>query len=60
VSPSASKTFGNKFTVSGSTPNNCLYRSEQYDPDPGLYYLRARNYNPALCRKFPCARLKWP
>lgn len=38
--------FGNSFTVIGSTPNNYLYRGEQYDPDLGLYYLRARYYNP--------------
>ncbi len=42
--------FGNKFTVSGSTPNNFLYRGEQYDPDLGLYYLCARYYNPATGR----------
>jgi RHS repeat-associated protein len=42
--------FGNKFTVSGTTPNNYLYRGEQYDPDLGLYYLRARCYNPATGR----------
>ena len=38
--------FGNKWTVSGTTPNNYLYRGEQYDPDLGPYYLRARYYNP--------------
>jgi RHS repeat-associated protein len=38
--------FGNSFTVSGTTPNNYLYRGEQYDSDLGLYYLRARYYNP--------------
>ena len=42
--------FGNSFTVSGTTPNNYLYRGEQYDPDLGLYYLRARYYNPATGR----------
>jgi RHS repeat-associated protein len=45
--------FGNKFTVSGNTPNNYLYhlyRGEQYDPDLGLYYLRARYYNPLTGR----------
>jgi RHS repeat-associated protein len=30
----------------GSTPNSYLYRGEQYDSDLGLYYLRARYYNP--------------
>ena len=38
--------YGNSFTKSGTTPNNYLYRGEQYDPDLGLYYLRARYYNP--------------
>jgi len=42
--------FGNSFTVSGTTPNNYLYRGEQYDADLGLYYLRARYYNPAAGR----------
>ena len=27
-----------------------FYRGEQYDPDLGLYYLRARYYNPATGR----------
>jgi RHS repeat-associated protein len=38
--------YGNSFTKSGTTPNNYLYRGEQYDSDLGLYYLRARYYNP--------------
>ena len=38
--------FGNSFAKVGTTPNNYLYRGEQYDPDLGLYYLRARYYNP--------------
>jgi RHS repeat-associated protein len=42
--------YGNSFTKQGSTPNNYLYRGEQYDPDLGLYYLRARYYNPATGR----------
>jgi RHS repeat-associated protein len=42
--------YGNSFTKSGTTPNNFLYRGEQYDPDLGLYYLRARYYNPATGR----------
>jgi RHS repeat-associated protein len=42
--------YGNEFTVSGTTPNNYLYRGEQYDPDLGLYYLRARYYNPTTGR----------
>jgi RHS repeat-associated protein len=42
--------FGNKINSTGTTPNNFLYRGEQYDPDLGLYYLRARYYNPATGR----------
>jgi RHS repeat-associated protein len=42
--------FGNALQTSGSTPNNYLYRGEQYDPDLGLYYLRARYYNPTTGR----------
>jgi RHS repeat-associated protein len=42
--------YGNSFTVSGSTPNEMMYRGEQYDPDLGLYYLRARYYNPLAGR----------
>jgi RHS repeat-associated protein len=44
--------FGNEFTVSGgsSTPNEFLYCGEQYDSDLGLYYLRARYYNPLTGR----------
>jgi RHS repeat-associated protein len=42
--------FGNKVNSTGTTPNNYLYRGEQYDPDLGLYYLRARYYNPMTGR----------
>jgi len=42
--------FGNKINATGTTPNNYLYRGEQYDGDLGLYYLRARYYNPATGR----------
>ena len=38
--------FGNDVYHTGTTPNNYLYRGEQYDQDLGLYYLRARYYNP--------------
>ena len=38
--------YGNSFTKVGTTPNNYLYRGEQYDSDLSLYYLRARYYNP--------------
>ena len=37
--------FGNEVHSTGSTPNNFLYRGEQWDSDLGLYYLRARYYN---------------
>jgi RHS repeat-associated protein len=42
--------FGNQLNSTGTTPNNYLYRGEQFDPDLGLYYLRARYYNPATGR----------
>jgi len=43
--------FGNQLNTSaGNTPNVYLYRGEQYDADLGLYYLRARYYNPATGR----------
>jgi RHS repeat-associated protein len=42
--------YGNSFTKTGSTPNSYLYRGEQFDSDLGLYYLRARYYNPASGR----------
>jgi RHS repeat-associated protein len=42
--------YGNSFTVSGTTPNEFMYRGEQFDSDLGLYYLRARYYNPLTGR----------
>ena len=42
--------FGNQISHTGSTPNNYLYRGEQWDSDLGLYYLRARFYNPMTDR----------
>jgi len=36
--------------VSGEIPNRFLYTGEQWDPDLGLYFLRARYYNPATGR----------
>jgi RHS repeat-associated protein len=42
--------WGNVVNSTGPTPNNYLYRGEQYDPDLGLYYLRARYFNPVTGR----------
>jgi RHS repeat-associated protein len=42
--------FGNLIAHSGATPNAYLYRGERYDTDLGLYYLRARWYNPVTGR----------
>jgi len=42
--------YGNEITHTGTTSNNYLYRGEQYDSDLGLYYLRARYYNPLTGR----------
>ena len=38
--------FGNLIRSTGTTPNNYLYTGEQYDPNIGFYYLRARYMNP--------------
>ena len=38
--------FGVGVATSGHTPNEMLYRGEQYDSEFGFYYLRARYYNP--------------
>jgi RHS repeat-associated protein len=38
--------WGNAVNVTGSRPNNYLYRGEQFDGDLTLYYLRARYFNP--------------
>ena len=34
--------FGNLINPTGTTPNNYLFAGEQFDPDLGLYYNRAR------------------
>jgi hypothetical protein len=34
--------FGSLVQESGSTPNDYLYAGEQFDPDLGLYHLRAQ------------------
>jgi len=38
--------WGNAVNTTGATSNLFLYRGEQYDSDLGLYYLRARYFNP--------------
>ncbi len=42
--------WGNTVNTTGSTPNVYLYRGEQFDQDLGLYYLRARYFNPLAGR----------
>ena len=42
--------YGNEITHTGTTSNDYLYRGEQYDSDLGMYYLRARYYNPMTGR----------
>jgi len=42
--------FGLLINRSGATENNYLYTGEQYDPNIGFYYLRARYYNPSIGR----------
>ncbi|MDD3852694.1 MAG: RHS repeat-associated core domain-containing protein [Syntrophomonadaceae bacterium] len=38
--------FGNMIAQTGTTPNDYLFTGEQYDPNIGFYYLRARYMNP--------------
>jgi RHS repeat-associated protein len=42
--------FGNKINSTGTTPNDFLYRGEEFDSDLSLYYLRARYMNPLTGR----------
>ena len=42
--------FGELEGSTGITQNDYLYTGEQYDPNLGFYYLRARYYNPAIGR----------
>ncbi len=42
--------FGNLVEQTGSTVNDYRYTGEQYDPNVGFYYLRARYMNPAIGR----------
>jgi RHS repeat-associated protein len=42
--------WGNTINSAGTTPNNYLYRGEQFDSDLGFYYLRARYFNPVTGR----------
>ncbi len=42
--------FGNLTQRSGTTSNDYLYSGEQYDPDLGFYYQRARYMNPSSGR----------
>jgi RHS repeat-associated protein len=42
--------FGIELSRTGTTENNHMYTGEQYDPNIGFYYLRARMYDPAIGR----------
>jgi RHS repeat-associated protein len=42
--------FGNLTRVTGATPNSFLFAGEQFDPNSGFYYLRARYMNPEIGR----------
>ncbi|MFY9222375.1 MAG: RHS repeat-associated core domain-containing protein [Blastocatellia bacterium] len=42
--------FGNTITSTGNTPNNYLYAGEEWDPDLGMFFLRARYMNPKTGR----------
>ena len=42
--------FGNLIARGGATPTTRLFTGEEFDPDLGLYNLRARYHNPATGR----------
>jgi RHS repeat-associated protein len=42
--------FGNLINQTGGTPNNYLFAGEQYDPNLGVYYNRARYLNTSTGR----------
>jgi RHS repeat-associated protein len=42
--------FGSLIDRTGTTPNDYLYSGEQFDPNLGFYYLRARYLNPSTGR----------
>lgn len=42
--------FGNVIARTGDTPNQYLYDGQRFDPDLGLYDLRARHYDPGRGR----------
>jgi RHS repeat-associated protein len=42
--------YGNLLHATGSTPNNYFFAGEQFDPDLGLYYNRARYLNTSTGR----------
>ncbi|PSF35821.1 hypothetical protein C7H19_15470 [Aphanothece hegewaldii CCALA 016] len=42
--------YGQQIQSTGNTVNNYLYTGEQFDPNLGDYYLRARYYNPSVGR----------
>ncbi len=42
--------FGILLNMFGATENDYLYTGEQYDPNVGFYYLRARYYNQSMGR----------
>jgi len=56
--------WGNAVNVTGSTLNVYLYAGEQFDADLGVYYLRARYFNPLagrfLTRDTDAGRIKAP
>ena len=42
--------YGKLSSHEGTSENSFLFTGEQYDPEAGLYYLRARYYSPELAR----------
>jgi len=50
MSPVLRKNSIRRQAASGSTPNEFVYRGEQFDTTFGMYYLRARYYEPGIGR----------
>src|ERR1700687_2008871 len=50
--------FGNLIHSTGTTPNNYLFAGEQFDPDLGLYFNRARYLNTSTGRFFTADSLE--
>lgn len=51
--------FGKLTASTGSLVNPFRYTARESDAETGLYYYRARYYDPPSNRQVPCRRSKW-